>query len=60
MYVEKQWIYAVTYETGFEHFTSIHNICSKPLKLWKASARFHQNLPQLTPFVRLCVRANII
>ena len=45
VYAEKQWLDAVTYETGFEHFTAIHNICSKPLKLWKASARFPQNLP---------------
>ena len=60
MYAEKQWLDVVTYETGFEHFTAIHNNCSKPLKLWKASARFPQNLPQLTHFVRLCVRANSI
>ena len=35
-------------------------ICSKPLKLLKASVRFPQNLPQLTHFIRLCVRANTI
>ena len=60
MFAEKQWLDAVTYETGFEHFTSVHNICSKPLKLWKATARFPQNLHQLTHFVHLCVRANTI
>ena len=47
MYVEKQWLDAVTHETGFDHFTSIHNISSKSMEMWKASARFPQNLLQL-------------
>ena len=60
MYVEKKWLDAVTHQIGFEHFTSIQNICSKSLTLWKASARFPQNLPQLSHFVCFCVRANTI